>query len=342
MLPLARPGRRLGRHRGQCPSAARRPDSLPRLRGLRSDLKTRTSIRGLLLGALLLAGAAAATTQTVRFAVVGDYGADTPAEGDVASLVKSWNPDFILTVGDNNYETGSTATIDANIGRYYHDYIFRYAGAFGGGSSTPRFLPSLGNHDWGDSFPNPGGAAPYLAYFDLPGNERYYSWRAGPVEVFAVDSDANEPDGNTSSSPQAIWLKSALASSGARWKAVYFHHPAYSSRPHGSSAWMRWPFADWGASAVLAGHDHDYERLNVGGLPYFVNGLGGKSIYDFVGVLPESQVRYNANYGAMLVTATASTLTFEFYNRAGLRIDGVSLQARPGRRTVSVPWRVGS
>ena len=24
---------------------------------------------------------------------------------------------------------------------------------------------------------------------------------------------------------------------------------------------MRWPFAEWGASAVLSGHDHLYERV---------------------------------------------------------------------------------
>lgn len=311
---------------------------------MRSEL---TSLRRLLSGAFLFACAWAAAAQTVRFAVIGDYGADTPAERDVASLVKSWNPDFILTVGDNNYETGSAASIDANVGKHYHEYIYNYAGAYGAGSPTRRFLPSLGNHDWGDAYPNPGGAAPYLDYFDLPGNERYYSWRDGPVEVFAVDSDGNEPDGDTISSPQAIWLKSALAASGAPWRVVYFHHPAYSSGPHGPSAWMRWPFADWGASAVLAGHDHDYERLDVGGLPYFVNGLGGKSIYDFVSVLPESQVRYNADYGAMLATATPSALTFEFYNRAGLRIDTYTLARpaptptprRPPRRPATVPWR---
>src|SRR5262245_17274080 len=59
-----------------------------------------------------------------RFAVIGDYGSAGPVEADVAALVKSWNPDFIVTVGDNNYTSGSAATIDANIGQYYHDYIY--------------------------------------------------------------------------------------------------------------------------------------------------------------------------------------------------------------------------
>src|SRR3954464_7686127 len=103
-----------------------------------------------------------ALLSATRFAVIGDYGADQPAEGDVAALVKSWNPDYILTVGDNNYPTGSASTMDLNIGQYYHDFIYPYVGNYGAGATTNRFFPTLGNHDWGDSFPNPTGDQPYL------------------------------------------------------------------------------------------------------------------------------------------------------------------------------------
>ena len=43
---------------------------------------------------------------SVRFAVIGDYGAETPAEAAVASMVKSWRPDFVITLGDNKYRDG--------------------------------------------------------------------------------------------------------------------------------------------------------------------------------------------------------------------------------------------
>ena len=36
---------------------------------------------------------------------------------------------------------------------------------------------------------------------------------------------------------------------------------------------MRWTFQEWGASVVLSGHDHTYERILMGGFPYFVNSL---------------------------------------------------------------------
>ena len=41
-----------------------------------------------------------------KFAVIGDYGEDGGNELTIANLVKNWNPDFIITVGDNNYDNG--------------------------------------------------------------------------------------------------------------------------------------------------------------------------------------------------------------------------------------------
>ncbi|MEJ7663866.1 MAG: hypothetical protein WKG07_32195 [Hymenobacter sp.] len=55
-----------------------------------------------MLGWCLLAGSAAAQ----RFAAIGDYGYAGPAERDVAALIKSWSPDFIITLGDNNVRPG--------------------------------------------------------------------------------------------------------------------------------------------------------------------------------------------------------------------------------------------
>jgi len=53
-----------------------------------------------------------------RFAVIGDYGLAGDAEQHVANEVHSLNPDFIITVGNNNYPTGQASTIDANVGQY--------------------------------------------------------------------------------------------------------------------------------------------------------------------------------------------------------------------------------
>ena len=290
-------------------------------------------------GAALLAVAAAivlvtysADTQvdTVRFAVIGDFGLASPTLENVANMIKSWNPDFIITTGDNNYELGEASTIDANIGQYFHEFISPYYGTYGPGGATNRFFPSLGNHDWGDGFVNPPSITPYTDYFTLPGNERYYDFVRGPVHFFAIDSDFHEPDGITPNSVQGQWLQNALANSTALWKIVYFHHPWYTSATRGGLADMNWPFREWGASAVLAGHHHDYERLIIQNTPYFVNGLGGNGRDLFTFPLPGSMVRSSLEYGAQLVTASSSGISFEFITRRGMPIDSYFIEGPAG------------
>lgn len=269
----------------------------------------------------------------LRFAVIGDYGSGGKNAARVADLVNGWDPDFIITTGDNNYPDGEAATIDENVGQFYSQYIGDYQGGYGTGSPANRFWPALGNHDWhtitctGDTC---SGA--YFDYFTLPGNERYYDVDLGLVHLFAVDSDSDEPDGRGQDSIQAAWLQDRLAASSACYDLVYFHHAAYSTGRHGSSKKLQWPFATWGAEAVLTGHNHLYERLDVGGTPYFVNGSGGGGLYQFEdtsNLPPEatSMVRYNQDHGAMLVTATTAQITYQFYNAEGVLIDELTVPA---------------
>jgi hypothetical protein len=257
-------------------------------------------------------------SEEIRFAVIGDYGIAGQAEAGVANLVKSWNPDFVITVGDNNYPVGAQATIVANIDQYYGEFL-----------TANRFFPSLGNHDWISITCNTSNdcSGPYLDHFDLPGNERYYDFAKGNVHFFVIDSDPHEPDiQDGQNSIQANWLHDRLAGATEPWKIVYFHHAPYSSANHGSDVRMQWPYADWGASAVLAGHDHSYERLEIGGFPYFVNGLGGAARYTCKSPgIAGSQKCFDDDYGAMLVEADDCHLTFSFITRAHTVVDTFTL-----------------
>lgn len=264
----------------------------------------------------------------VRFGVIGDYGEAGQPEADVAALVDSWNVDFIITVGDNNYQEGAASTIDRNIGQYYHAYIHPYKGEYGAGAPENRFFPSLGNHDW-----KTDAAQPYLDYFTLPGNERYYDFVRGPVHFFVLDSDSREPDGNSSNSLQAGWLQAKMDGSQAPWRLVVLHHPPYtSSLLRGGNEASQWPFAWWGASALFGGHEHFYERGYVDGILQFVVGNGGKwkgvDPVDRFGFWPTpgSQVRYNQDYGAMLVTANERCINFTMYNRGDELIDSYTMK----------------
>lgn len=251
-----------------------------------------------------------------RFAAIGDYGSAGAAAERVSVLVHQWSPDFIITAGDNNYPVGSATTMDVNVGQYYSPYIGSYAGKYGSGSKRNRFWPAPGNHDWGSP-----DLEVYREYFAVPGNGRYYEMAIDDVHLFAYDSDTHEPDGVGEGSVQAAWLEAALGASESCWKVVYMHHPPFSSGMHGSSEALRLPYAQWGADIVIAGHDHHYERLAVDGIVYYVNGLGGRSIYSMGAVLDETVARYNEDYGALFFMVREGELRSVFYNADGELID---------------------
>ena len=249
----------------------------------------------------LIPSAVLAQGLTVTFAAIGDYGGDNANEQAVADLVDSWGVDFVVTTGDNSY--GSTA-IDDNIGKYYSDYIGNYIGSYGSGSVTNRFWPAMGNHDYTDG----GGSTAYFNYFTLPSNERYFDFVKVPVHFLVIDSNeaglgspASVGDGRSDTSAQGAWLQAQLAASTSPWKIVYMHHPPFSSCILMGEVAMQWPYENWGATAVLAGHDHVYERIlhddNSDGedFPYFTTGAGGRSLYSFGTPVAGSQVRYNSD-----------------------------------------------
>jgi tartrate-resistant acid phosphatase type 5 len=275
---------------------------------------------------------AAEPTSTV-FAVIGDYGTGNQHEADVAHLVASWNPSFIVTTGDNYYPCAGGAGSDCygrSVGRFFGPWVSGATGlppALDGTRPSNAFFPALGNHDYITGQPSPQA---YLDYFDLPGpgfssssgNERYYDFTEGPIHFFILDSNPREPSGTSARSTQARWLRHALASSKSSWNVVVAHQPPFSSdNMRGSIDYMRWPFAKWGADAVLSGHAHVYERVMHGGIPYLVNGLGGGTRYAFSTAIPGSVVRYCANWGAQRVTETGSKLRFEFFAVDGQLID---------------------
>ena len=274
---------------------------------------------------LMLTGNSQAASDSIRFAAIGDYGRADPDEARVAAMIDGWAPEFVITMGDNSYGNND---IDDNVGQFYADYIGDYSGKYGSGWPVNRFFPSIGNHDYTDG----AGINAYLDYFTLPpgptADERYYDFVRGPVHFFVIDSNpagtggakgAAIGDGTKPDSVQGKWLKAKLAESNEPWKIVYFHHAPYSSSSHGddsASQNLRWPFEVWGASAVIGGHDHTYERFQIGKIPYFVNGIGaapGNRFCDEYNVVPQSKYCHDEVPGAMLIEAGQCAMTFNFY-----------------------------
>ncbi|MFM7160293.1 MAG: metallophosphoesterase family protein, partial [Planctomycetaceae bacterium] len=248
------------------------------------------------------------------------------AAAQVARLVDSWRPDFILTTGDNNYPRGEATTIDWNIGRHYAHYIGDYRGQFGPGAETNRFFPVLGNHDW--DAPRVGCQA-YRDYFTLPGNERYYDFLRGPVHFLCLDSDGHEPDGNRMGSVQHQWFSRVARESPAAIQVVVMHHPPYSSGTHGGVASSEWNFAELGIDLVLSGHDHNYERIARDGVLFVINGAGGASLRPFKAPVAGSLARHHTSHGALRlesrIVAGQAHLEATFVDVTGRSIDSFEI-----------------
>lgn len=198
-----------------------------------------------------------------RLAVFGDWGAPTAGRAQVAALLQREHAHSplaaLLTAGDNFYPKGRV------VEAYLEDL-----------PPVPLY-PAFGNHD-----------APSLrAQLERFGLERpYYRVRFGDLEVFVLYTEADL-------AAQRAWLEEALKGSSARWKALLLHRPLYSSGLHGGSPALRSLLEPLlrrhGVALVLAGHDHHYERLEVGPTTHLVVGGGGAGPYPTRPPLPWSR-----------------------------------------------------
>jgi tartrate-resistant acid phosphatase type 5 len=273
------------------------------------------------IDASLLGAPVSRPADSTTFAIIGDYGEDSKHEAEVAQMVKSWNPEFIITVGDNNYPLGSAGTIVNNVGKHYCDYIYnpsapadRICNGRAASEKVNRFFPSPGNHD---NYSVPA-IRPYLDYFTLPGDERNYEFTWGPVYFLSLNTNKS---GHINSTTRD-WLKNKLALTSGPFKLVYFHHPPYSPGPHGSAQAMQFPYAEWGADAVVGGHEHFYARItdNHSTKPLYliIGNSGNENLYN-CNANPLDPNRFtvnmcdNARFGAVKVSATTTRLVFEYF-----------------------------
>src|SRR5262245_23490106 len=86
-----------------------------------------------------LAGCADAPYEGI--AGIGDFGGGTDDEKAVAKLIERWRPDYILTVGDNNYASELDVPIDV---ASYERFVGESYGKFiTDDPATNRFWPTL-------------------------------------------------------------------------------------------------------------------------------------------------------------------------------------------------------
>lgn len=204
------------------------------------------------------------TGPEVRLAVLGDVGTGDADEWATANLVveaASEDPfDGLVLLGDNAYPKGDPERLDATVFDPFGPVLDEGA----------VLLAVLGNHDV-----KAGNAQGQVDALGMPG--RWYSTEIGSVLFIGLDSNlVDDPD-------QMSWLESSLADSeSAQWVIVGMHHPAYSAGYHGSTKDVQrnWAplFERFDVDLVLAGHDHDYQRIMpINGVTYIVSGGGSQT-----------------------------------------------------------------
>jgi predicted phosphodiesterase len=238
-------------------------------------------------------------------AIIGDFGSGDASQRAVADLVAAEAPDAVLTVGDNVYSNAGYATL---VGDYYGSFV-----------AAQKFFPAAGNHDYDEGIEN------FDDYFGYLNGQREYAVTFGKAEFFVLDGEQGMASLDANHN-QEMWLRRAVAASPADIKIVIVHYPPFSSGDrHGSTRDYQWDFADIGIDLVLSGHDHIYERIEVGGVTYVVNGAGGKALYGCGERVSGSAVCFDDNFGALFLSSTANALLGQFVAADGTVVDEFSI-----------------
>ena len=259
---------------------------------------------------------------SLKFAVVGDFGTGSAEEYEVAARLFAmrgqFNFEMVVTTGDNIVGKQDEPS----------DFAEKFAIPFRRLlDSGVRFFASLGNHDRRTN----AGYPP----FNMNG-ARYYTFARSNTRFFILDS-------NMLDRVQIAWLEQTLRESSDEWKVCILHHPLYSGGArHGASLELRVILEPilvrYGVDVVFSGHDHVYERLRPQkGITYFVVGAGGQGI-GRIEPTATTASSFDHDQSFMLVEVNGDEMHFQTVTRGGATVDsGVIGKAAQGLMTGRAP-----
>jgi hypothetical protein len=230
--------------------------------------------------------------ESVRFAVIGDYGSGNDHEWAVGRTLAAERPDFVMTAGDNSYLVGAPQVLDRNIFEPLHDVML----------GAPLWATE-GEHDLIYS----GGAAVTSA-LHLAGPHGRYAVRYGPVQLVLLGIEAG--------APEIAFARRELAVPGPLVRFIVVHRPVQPGNP------ILPLLRRSGVAAILAGHLHRYERRTVGGVPEFTVGTSGEGpgAAEFTKATPGASVSL-LDYGSLLVEVTSGGIGYTFVDERGRVLD---------------------
>ncbi len=247
-----------------------------------------------------------------------------------ASLAEQQNPDDVLVLGDNQYNSGLFSEFTGP-GAYNDTW----------GIFNPIVHPIPGNHEYAES----SSAAGYFQYFGSTANpddnpRGYYSFNVGTWHIIALNSECSDSGGcadtvaGYTTTPQLSWLESDLQTDRSECTLATWHAPLFSAGDIGDSPGVAplWTaLYNAHADVVLNGHDHLYARwaeqdpngnASPNGIREFEVGTGGENL---VGLnsnpKPNLQASETTNFGVLVLTLHASSYDWKFITTGGTVID---------------------
>ena len=278
-----------------------------------------------------------------HFAALGDTRFTNPADTNAANpevrreLVKAIaaaHPDFVTFGGDITYKGN-----DPNDWKVYDSEtaIWRQ-------QHIPVY-PALGNHDLHGDIKL--SQANYFERYPELHNSLYYSVNTGNMMMLVLDSALDETSGE-----QGDWLKKKLAAVPANvdFVIIVLHHPPYSSssdeKKYGGGHSARTAEQALGQQleerqkelrahiVVFAGHVHNYEHHEHGGVTYFVTGGGGAHAYPIERKLDDLFQSKEINYHYIDVKIEPRKMVVVM-NRLELK-NGLASWSQPDRVSITV------
>jgi len=250
---------------------------------------------------------------TVTVVAAGDIARNPEDAAGTAALIGSIEPDAVLALGDNAYESGSAT-----------EFMENYDPTWGAFKEITRPIP--GNHDY--KTPNASG---YFDYFrsQIHGQE-YYAWDAGRWRMYALNCDIE----CGRDSEQLEWLREDLAAHDDRPALAYVHEPYYTcSTRHPplrrlDDIWRA--LDDARTQLVLSGNNHAYERFepldaegdpSPDGMRQFVVGTGGARLYPLATPCGHRQAQTDTTHGILKLELNPDSYTWQFIGVGGEVLD---------------------
>ncbi|MFD8496541.1 discoidin domain-containing protein [Amycolatopsis sp. NPDC059657] len=254
-------------------------------------------------------------TGTVTIAIAGDIANPElfSTHQKTAAQIAKINPQYVLTVGDNQYHKGTIA-----------EYLAHYDKTWGKFKSITK--PTTGNHEWDDQL---RGYKEYFGAIAYPQGLPYYSYDIGDFHFVAMDSNPIYGGGG---SEQVTWLRQDLAKTTKSCVIGYWHHPRFNSGHAGdqkSIAPLWNELENVKADAVFTGHDHHYERtkpldtsghVTADGIRSVMVGIGGDHLYtDYKA--REGVEKIFAKHGVVKLVLNGKSYSWEVIDTTGAVLD---------------------